>query len=279
MKKIITLAAALSLLMSCNGKSNSIKTLDDTVSVKMGEMYGYGVRGEMNNGPEKIDPQEFLNGMAMVLNVDTANQSLVRGIGFGMNVQQLARQMSEGQKVNFDTKLFFEAFKRAFCADSLLDPQTIQLEVMELVRRCSAANKANDPALKEIREAGAKFIEEKVAEGAQKTTSGLAYKIIIAGNGQTFTENDQILVKYVGKHVNGEVFDQSGDKTVTMSPKGVIAGFREALLMMSPGAKYEVYIPGELAYGEEGAGDRIKPMETLIFELETVGVAVPEEKK
>jgi len=85
------------------------------------------------------------------------------------------------------------------------------------------------------------------------------------------------MVKYKGTKIDGSVFDESKE-AVAMSPVSVVPGFKEALLMMSPGAQYIIYVPGELAYGVDGRMPRIEPNETLIFELETIGVE-PAKKK
>lgn len=74
------------------------------------------------------------------------------------------------------------------------------------------------------------------------------------------------------------MFDSSNGQPVVFSPAGVVPGFGEALCMMGAGSKMIVYIPGKLAYGVDGAGDKIGPNETLIFEIETVGLEKKDEK-
>ena len=112
-----------------------------------------------------------------------------------------------------------------------------------------------------------------VKEGYSKTESGLVYKVLAEGSGENFTADQQIDLKYEGKLIDGKVFDSTnGDETRALSPNGVVPGFREALLMMKPGAKMIVVIPGDLAYGADGRGGMIGPNATLVFTIETIGV-------
>ena len=76
---------------------------------------------------------------------------------------------------------------------------------------------------------------------------------------------------YKGTHVDGKTFDESKEP-IAFSPNQVVPGFREALLMMRPGAKMIAVLPQNLAYGARGAGQDIKPFETLVFEIETLGI-------
>ena len=109
------------------------------------------------------------------------------------------------------------------------------------------------------------------------TESGLAYTIDVKGTGKTFAESKSIDTKYVGKHLDGSVFDKS-ETPVAMDPNRMIKGFGEGLRLMSPGAKFTLYIPARLAYGINGGGRGIiKRNEMLIFEVETV-CETPERK-
>ncbi len=137
-----------------------------------------------------------------------------------------------------------------------------------------AANaQAGSEALMTYEKEGAEYIatQLKADSTLKKTASGLVYKIIEPGSGANFTTSDKIDVIYTGMHINGEQFDSSNGTPVTFSPEQVVPGFKEMLLLMKPGAKARCIIPGNLAYGEQG-NQGIGPNETLIFELETVGV-------
>lgn len=128
---------------------------------------------------------------------------------------------------------------------------------------------------------GAKFLEENsFKDGVLTTDSGLQYKIIEEGEGESPKATDRVTVNYRGTLINGEEFDSSygrGEPT-TFGLNQVIPGWTEGIQLMKPGAKYEFYIPGNLAYGERGGpGGQIGPNETLIFEVELLSVESSEE--
>lgn len=103
------------------------------------------------------------------------------------------------------------------------------------------------------------------------TPSGLAYKVITPGKGAKPNPNSNVSVKYVGKHIDGSEFDNSRGNAIEFNLGGVIPGFSEGIGLMNRGAKYVLYIPGELAYGERGVPQAgIQPNELLIFEVELV---------
>jgi len=106
------------------------------------------------------------------------------------------------------------------------------------------------------------------------TDSGLEYQMLREGDGASPTMNDEVVVHYRGTLTDGSQFDASYDRgePSTFRVDGVIAGFGEALQLMSAGGQIRVTIPSELAYGEDGAGDVIGPNETLIFEIELIEV-------
>ncbi len=280
MKKIFSIVAAALMLVSCNGQAQMGETLGDTISARMGEMYGYGVADQMKNGPDsaKFDAQEFIKGLESVISLDTAQVNRMNGIAMGLNLLQMQKQ-AKNQYVDINKDLLVQAFKKAFLSDSTVNMQELQMEVMTLMQRATNEGKRNDPKAKQNAEEGAAYAAAKVAEGYQKTESGLVYKVLAEGNGETFAENDNIEVKYEGKLIDGTVFDATqGDETRALRPTQVVPGFKEALLMMKPGAKMEVVIPGDLGYGIDGRGGLIGPNATLVFTLETVGVKAEEKK-
>ena len=124
-------------------------------------------------------------------------------------------------------------------------------------------------------EAGAKFMSDnKKKEGVKVTTSGLQYKVLKAGTGKKPGATDTVVVNYRGTLINGEEFDSSykRNQPATLALNSVIKGWQEALQMMPTGSKWQLVIPAELAYGNRGAGSRIGPGETLIFEVELLEV-------
>lgn len=114
----------------------------------------------------------------------------------------------------------------------------------------------------------------KSKPGVKTTSSGLQYKIIKPGKGKSPTLQDVVTVNYEGKLLNGKVFDSSYQrgKPATFPVKNVIKGWQEALVMMKPGAVWELYIPPKLAYGKKGAPGIIGPNQTLIFKINLISV-------
>lgn len=119
------------------------------------------------------------------------------------------------------------------------------------------------------------FLEENAKnEGVVTLPSGLQYQIITEGSGESPTATDKVIAHYKGYLTDGKVFDSSyqrGEPT-TFPVNGVIQGWQEALQLMKPGAKWKLFIPNNLAYGERGAGQAIPPYATLIFEIELIGI-------
>ena len=124
-------------------------------------------------------------------------------------------------------------------------------------------------------EAGQKFLSENAKRnGVITTKTGLQYEVLVEGTGDSPKENDKVTVHYHGTLIDGTVFDSSVDrgKPATFPVNGVIPGWVEALQLMNQGAKYKLFIPSELAYGERGAGGSIGPNATLIFEVELISI-------
>ena len=123
--------------------------------------------------------------------------------------------------------------------------------------------------------AGEAFLAENVnQEGVVVTESGLQYKILEPGEGDSPGPADVATVHYRGTLIDGTQFDSSYDRgqPATFPVGGVIAGWTEALQLMKPGAKWQLFIPAELAYGERGAGQDIGPNSTLLFDVELISV-------
>ena len=125
-------------------------------------------------------------------------------------------------------------------------------------------------------EAGKKFLEEnKKREGVVTLPSGLQYEVITEGNvGRYAKATDQVQCHYEGTLIDGTLFDSSikRGQPATFGISQVIPGWVEALQLMPEGAKWKLYIPSELAYGAQGAGEMIPPHSTLIFEVELLKV-------
>jgi len=136
---------------------------------------------------------------------------------------------------------------------------------------------------------GEAFLAENAKKAGVKTTaSGLQYEVLTEGKGDSPKATDTVTVHYKGTLINGETFDSSYDRgqPVSFPLQNVIPGWTEGLQLMKPGAKYKFVIPSALAYGERGAGAKIGPNSTLVFEVELLSLgelkpadAKPEEAK
>jgi len=124
-------------------------------------------------------------------------------------------------------------------------------------------------------ELGKAFLETNAkAEGVITTSSGLQYKVITKGTGAMPKPDDTVVTHYEGRLIDGQVFDSSYQRNqpATFPVKGVIKGWTEALELMKVGAKWQLYIPSELAYGNAQRGNLIQPNSTLVFDIELLDI-------
>lgn len=155
---------------------------------------------------------------------------------------------------------------------SKVDPQRGMMLAQEYFGAKQAAKQAADNAAK------MKFFEDNAKlPGVKTTASGLQYQILKDAAGPKPLATDKVTVHYTGTLLNGKVFDSSiGGEPVTFPLNQVIRGWTEGVQLMSVGSKYKFFIPGNLAYGEQGAQQAgIGPDETLIFEVELLNIAQP----
>ncbi|NQY35929.1 MAG: FKBP-type peptidyl-prolyl cis-trans isomerase [Alteromonadaceae bacterium] len=147
-------------------------------------------------------------------------------------------------------------------------------------------NEAFSVVSKKLQELEAADAKEKSAEGEEflvenakrdevtVTESGLQYEVLATGEGEKPTAESTVRTHYHGTFTNGEVFDSSVDRgqPAEFPVGGVIAGWTEALQMMTEGSKWRLYVPYSLAYGERGSQGTIPPYATLIFEVELLAI-------
>lgn len=136
-------------------------------------------------------------------------------------------------------------------------------------------SRSGSAVVSRAKEDGINFLVENAKkEGVKVTASGLQYKIIKEGEGRSPTAKDEFTLHYIGMLITGEEFDSSIRRgvPVTFSMGHLTKGLAEGVQLMKPGAKYDFYIPASLGFGERGAGNKIGPNETLIFEVELLEV-------
>lgn len=124
-------------------------------------------------------------------------------------------------------------------------------------------------------EEGKKFLEEnRKKEGVVELPSGLQYQVLTEGSGDKPAITDQVKCHYHGTLIDGTVFDSSIQRgqPAVFPVNGVIKGWIEALQLMKTGSKWRLFIPSELAYGQQGAGGVIEPDSTLIFDVELLEI-------
>jgi FKBP-type peptidyl-prolyl cis-trans isomerase FklB len=122
---------------------------------------------------------------------------------------------------------------------------------------------------------GKTFLEEnKKRANVVTLKSGLQYEVLVKGNGKSPSATDRVQCHYEGTLIDGTLFDSSikRGQPAVFGVNQVISGWTEALQLMKEGDKWRLYIPYNLAYGEQGAGDSIPPFCTLVFEVELIKV-------
>ena len=153
-----------------------------------------------------------------------------------------------------------------------LTPRQMQSVMRQFARHHEAKVKTERALLAEKNlKASAAFMAANAHQPKVKSLpSGLQYRVVRVGHGAKPTLQDQVVVNYEGKLINGKVFDSSyaRGKSVTLPLQGVIKGWQQALPLMSEGSEWLLYVPSKLAYGAQGAGTVIGPNQALIFKIE-----------
>ena len=166
--------------------------------------------------------------------------------------------------------------------DSLTDGKTLMTEqeyrdtmtAFEQEMKQKQVTQIKELSEKNKQQGEAFLAENKKKDAVITLPSGLQYKVIKKGTGKTPKATDTVTVNYMGSLINGTEFDSSYRRGQPASFKvnGVIRGWTEALQLMQEGAKWQLFIPSDLAYGERGAGRDIGPYSALIFEVELISI-------
>jgi FKBP-type peptidyl-prolyl cis-trans isomerase FklB len=154
--------------------------------------------------------------------------------------------------------------------------QAFQQKMMQKQQEAMAKKQSEMKVVAEKNKSdGKKFLDDNAKKsGVKSTSSGLQYKVIKEGKGEKPKDSDIVETNYRGTTIDGKEFDNSAKHGASASfpVNGVIKGWAEALKLMPVGSKWELYIPSELAYGDEGYGDDIPPGSTLVFEVELLDI-------
>lgn len=219
-----------------------------------------------NKGPEAVK--------AAVTKDSPFEDKASYAFGASIGIYVATMQQTQADIVGpLDSDLILQGFTDALKGESTMDQQDIEQTLLALNQKAEEAMLAKIQAENQANlEAGQKFLEEnKTKEGVVTTDSGLQYKVIKEGTGKKPAPDDIISVKYKGTDIHGAVFDEQTEP-VDFPLGNMIPGWVEGLGLMSEGSVYELYIPASLAYGENGAGDIIKPNSVLVFNVELVEV-------
>lgn len=195
--------------------------------------------------------------------------SYVIGMDIGTNLKR--------QSIEINPELLLRGLKDGLSGNKpLMSDQEMRETIAAFQREMQARQEeaAKKMGEKNKKEGEAFLAENRKKEGVVTLTSGLQYKVIKKGSGKRPKLTDTVTTHYRGTLIDGTEFDSSyrRGQPATFPVDGVIAGWTEALQLMEEGAKWQLFIPPHLAYGERGAGPQIGPHATLIFEVELLSV-------
>ena len=190
-------------------------------------------------------------------------------ISYAIGMSMASNLMNSGLR-NIEVDSFVKAFTEVINNESTsMSPEEANQTLQEYF------SKQQEEMLNKNLEIGKAFLEENSKkENIVSLASGLQYEIITEGNGSKPKATDSVKCHYHGTLLDGTVFDSSVQRgqPAVFGVSQVIKGWVEALQLMSVGSKWKLFIPSNLAYGSQGAGNSIEPNSTLIFEVELLGI-------
>ncbi|SDZ86912.1 FKBP-type peptidyl-prolyl cis-trans isomerase FklB [Arachidicoccus rhizosphaerae] len=182
----------------------------------------------------------------------------------------LAKFYQEQGATSINSKLLSQAVDAVFHKDSILfTDQQIAGILMSADQRF-----ASEKAAGAKKEGEAFLAKNKLRPGVTTLPDGLQYEVMREGNGPLPSDTSNVKVNYKGMLLSGAEFDNSYKRgePLDLNVNQVIKGWTEALQLMHEGAKWKIYVPSDLAYGDRGAGGAIPPGATLIFEIELLKI-------
>ncbi|MCQ2272483.1 MAG: FKBP-type peptidyl-prolyl cis-trans isomerase [Bacteroidales bacterium] len=204
-------------------------------------------------------------------NIKAQNEmTLKEKISYALGASNGEYLMQQGVEIDLNT--FIKGFSEGYEGKNQFTQEEMQ-KVFEEFQKMMMA-KQNDATNNEKAKGAAFLAENKKNPDVVETASGLQYKVVKMGTGAKPTATDKVKVHYHGTTIDGKVFDSSVERgePITFPLNGVIKGWTEGVQLMPIGSKFIFYIPSDLAYGDRGAGQDIKPGATLIFEVELLDI-------
>ena len=204
------------------------------------------------------------------IKLETTEQRASYGIG-----RQMGDQLAQNGFPGVDINAVAFGLKSSFAGEEMhVEPDHLQAAFNELTERLRAQQEAE---AKEKAEVGQAFLADNAQrDGVTVTDSGLQYEVITEGSAEAAkpTTANKVRVHYHGTFIDGSVFDSSVDRgqPIEFPVTGVIAGWTEALQLMTVGSKWRLFIPYDLAYGAQGSPGGIPPYSALLFEVELLDV-------
>ena len=277
----IAIAAILVVgLSSCDKlvKSPKLNTELDSLNYAFGVANGFQIGSYyVQNDSTGKNAAALLKGFRKALRNedDETLQYYALGINIGRSlVEQKKMGLLGDTTLEMDLAMIQQGLTQAIKGDSTLmsadEADAYLRAMMETIRDRRAEAEFGDN-----KAAGKAFLEENAKrQGVVTLESGLQYEVLVAGKStEKPTAESRVKVHYHGTLIDGTVFDSSVDRgtPATFRVSGVIAGWTEALQLMTVGSKWKLYIPYELGYGSQNQG-KIKPFSTLIFEVELLGI-------
>ena len=267
MKTNISIVTLLIFIFGCSGTPNvpenvKLQSWRDSVSYSIGSDVGATLKSRRMN----FEPKTLAKGF---LETYPKDSSYILGASIGISYKS--------QMIDVDSKIFLNALNKTYNGDSTMlsieDMKSIVRKYDKELRESKILETKQKAEFQRI--AGERFREEykNNSESVVELESGLLYRVLTEGFGDTPTENDRVVVHYTGKLIDGTVFDSSIERgePSKFTVGSVIKGWQEALQLMKVGSKWELVIPANLAYGERATGN-IPENSTLIFEVELLGI-------
>jgi len=238
--------------------------LPSVVPVGLGVLILIAGCARQSQPPTRVDLQDSRQRLSYSIGADLGGTMKRQGID--VEPQALAAGIADALEGNL-------ALSEAEMKEAL---GQFRQELMEKAHaKANVSSQVTSEQAEANRKQGEAFLAANAAkEGVITTASGLQYKVLKSGTGKTPKATDKVKVHYHGTLVDGTTFDSSIERgqPVTFAVNQVIAGWTEALQLMKEGDKWQLFIRPDLAYGKGGAGGKIGPNATLIFEVELLAV-------